>query len=277
MSAVAGNAANLVSTTPDTADNTSLNSYRFAGQAPAAGGGSDVEITVGGTSAIASLANPAAPVPADVAAINAQLQAQGITTVTAVLDQANTISFQGTANFSISDDHLAAGSYVLDGNSAVATQNGVDRLTAPQQATRQINLGDSVSIGVDQTAQTIFDHRNTDDSLAPDNVFAALNSLRVALLNNDTAGISAAQTSLDTASQYLNTQDVFYGATENRLSAAVSQIDSQNTSLQQQISAMRDTDVAKAAETLTAAETQDQAALAAEAKFPRTNLFDYLG
>ena len=159
-------------------------------------------------------------------AINAQLQSQGISTITAVLDQtqANTISFQGSATFSISDDHAASGSYVLDGSSAATAQSGVDRLTAPQQATRQIEVGDNTLIPVDQTAQNLFDHRNVDDSPAPENVFVALNSLRVALLNNDSAGIAAAQTSLDTSSQYLNAQDVFYGATENRLTAAVSQI-----------------------------------------------------
>jgi flagellin-like hook-associated protein FlgL len=212
-------------------------------------------------------------------AINTALQAQGITSVSAVLDltQANTISFQGSTDFSIFDDHLASGTFVLDGNAGATLRNGVDRLIAPQQVTGRVDLGDHTAITVGQTAQDLFDHRNADDSLAPDNVFAALNSLRVALSNNDTAGISAAQTSLDAASQYLNSQDVFYGSTENRLDAAVNQLNTENVGLQQQISAMRDTNTVQAAETLTEGETQQQAALDAEAKFPQTTLFDYLG
>jgi flagellin len=112
-----GGASNLVNiTTPDTSSNTGLNYYTFTGQA---GGGSHVEVTVGGTTAIATLTAPAAPTQTDVDSINAALQAQGITSVAAVLDQtaANTISFQGSTSFSVSDDHAVANTYTLDGNS----------------------------------------------------------------------------------------------------------------------------------------------------------------
>jgi flagellin-like hook-associated protein FlgL len=279
VSASAGNTANLVDTALQVSDNTGLNTYQFTGQTPAAAGGSDIGITVGGTTATATLADPTAPTQGDVDAINAALRTQGITSVSALLDLSgagNTISFQGTAEFSISDDHLVSGTYAANGNSFAGVQNGVDRLVA-QQATRQIDVGNHTSIAVDQTAQDLFDHRNADDSPAPDNVFATLNSLRLALINNNTDEISAAQTSLDTASQYLNSRDVFYGSVTNRISAAVTQLNTQNVSLQQQISSIRDTDVVAAAVTLTSAETQNQAALDAEAKLPRTTLFDYLG
>ena len=279
VSAIATTARNLVDTTTDLVDNSGLNNYQFAGQAPAPGGGNDIQITVGGVNVTATLPDGLGTADqANVDAINTAIQTAGITGVTAVLDQtqAGTISFQGPANFSISDDSLASGTYVLDGNSAGTAANGVGRLTL-QQATRQIDLGDNTFTTVDQTAQDLFDHRNADDSLAPDNVFAALNSLRIALTNNDNAGITAAQTSLDTASRYLNSKDVFYGAAENRLDAAVTELNTENVSLQQRISSIRDTDTVQAAETLTAAETQDQAALAAEAKLPQTTLFDYLG
>ncbi len=279
ISGVAGIAGNLVSATQETIDNTSLNSYDWAGQAAAPGGGNDVEVTAGGVTATATLADPAAPTQADVDAINSALQAQGITNVSAILDlaQSGTISFQGSTNFSVSDDHLVAGTFALDGNSAVTPQNGVDRLVAPQQVTGQVDIGNHTFITVAQTAQDLFDNRNADDSVASDNVFAALNSLRIALTNNDTAGITAAQTSLESASGYLNSQDVFYGATENRLDAAVNQLTAQNTGLTQQISALRDTNTVQAAETLTQVQTEEQAALDAEGKFPPVTLFDYLG
>lgn len=280
VGAVATGAPNLIDIVPAAVDNTGLNNYQFSTPAAAQGGGNDVQITVGGINATATLPDGLGTADQiNVDAINSALQAAGITTVAAVLDQtqANTISFQGVADFSVSDDHLTSGQYVPDGNSTGTALNGVDRLVSPQQVTSEVDIGDHTFITASQTSQDIFDHRNADDSLASDNVFAALNSLRIALTNNDTVGITAAQTSLETASQYMNTQDVFYGAAENRISAAVNQLNSENVALQQQISAVRDTNTAQAAETLTQAETQEQAAIEADAKLPQTTLFNYLG
>jgi flagellar hook-associated protein 3 FlgL len=186
---------------------------------------------------------------------------------------------QVSGRYIFSGDQSVTQPYALDLNQpANVPQNGVDRLlTTPVTATRKIEVANRSLIPVDLTAQDLFDHRNNDDSLATDNVFAALNSLRVALTNNDQAGITAAQTSIETASTYLNSKETFYGSTLNQISAATTQISSANTNLQQQISSIRDTDVVQTAIELTAAETQSQAALAAEAKLPRTSLFDFLG
>src|SRR5262249_17220033 len=146
-------------------------------------------IIVGRSSAIAALPNPAAPTSADIAAINDALAAQGITSVSAVLDQATPgrISFQGFGDFSIYDDSAVSGTYVMDGSStrAAVPPNGVASLLGtPIKPSRQIELSDRVFPTLDQNAQDLFDHRTSaDDSLATDNVFAALNSLRVALDN----------------------------------------------------------------------------------------------
>lgn len=191
----------------------------------------------------------------------------------------------GIANTKVAGRYIFSGnqdgspSYALDLNQPVnIPQNGVDRLlTVPVTATRQLELSNHVMTVVDQTAQDLFDHRNSDDSLANDNVFAALNSLRVALANNDGSGISNAQTSLETAQSYLNSKQAFYGTTLNKISSASTDLASENVNLQQQISAIRDTDTVQAALQLTSAQTQNQAALTAESKIPRTTLFDYLG
>ena len=50
-----------------------------------------------------------------------------------------------------------------------------------------------------------------------DNVFAALNSLRLGLLANDTAQITAASASVQLASDRLNTAQAFYGTVQNRI------------------------------------------------------------
>jgi len=187
---------------------------------------------------------------------------------------------QVAGRYVFSGDGDASPSYALDLNQPVTDpQNGVDRLFMPPvNATRRIELSSHSYIPVDQTAQDLFDHRNTDDSLATDNVFAALNSLRVALTTpNNRAGITAAQSALQSASAYLNSQETFYGDTATRLTAAVTQINTENVNLQQQITAIRDTDVVQAALDLASAQTQNQAAMAAGAKIPRTSLFDFLG
>lgn len=181
-------------------------------------------------------------------------------------------------HYIFSGDQSATQPYALDLNQPVnVPQNGVDRLlTIPVTATRQVELSDRTFTTVDQTAQDVFDHRNPDDSLATDNVFAALNNMRVALTNNDTPNILIAQTSLQTASTYLNAKETFYGNAANRLTAATNQITTENNDLTQQISNIRDTDVAQTALALTSAETQSQAAMAAEGKIPRTTMFDFL-
>ncbi len=187
-------------------------------------------------------------------------------------------STQVGGRYVFSGDQDTSQPYSLDLNQpSTVPQNGVDRLITSQTATRQVELADGISIVPDQTAQDLFDHRNADDSLAPDNVFAALNSLRVALTNNDQAGIAAAQSSLQTASAYLNSKEIFYGTAENQMTAAANQISTESTDLQQQISAIRDTDVAQTAIELTSAETNSQAALSAQAKRPNSTLFDFLG
>lgn len=210
-----------------------------------------------------------------------------VTTRTNLADQVQALQSElvGIANTRVAGRYIFSGNqdtspgYALNLNQAPnVPQNGVDRLlNVPVTTTRQVELSNHTSAAVDQTSQDLFDHRNPDDSLASDNVFAALNSLRVGLTNNDQAGIKNAQTSLEAASAYLNSRQAFYGTALNRISSATTQLNNENNGLQQQISAIRDTDVVKAALQLTAAQTQNQAALSAQAKIPRMTLFDFLG
>ena len=170
-----------------------------------------------------------------------------------------------------SGDQSTSPSYQLDS----ASPTGVDRLITTQ-ATQQIQdtSGNSYTIG--KTAQDIFDHRNPDDTVASDNLFAAVNSLQVALTNNDTAGINTALSSLQTASSYLNQQQAFYGNVQDQVATSTTAAQSQNVSLTTQIGAIRDADLTQAAVELTAGQTALTAAYSAEGKLPRTSLFSYL-
>jgi flagellar hook-associated protein 3 FlgL len=153
--------------------------------------------------------------------------------------------------------------------------NGVDRLSAAANtSTVEDPNGATFSAGL--TAGQIFDHRNYDDTYAPDNLFAALTSLTNALNNNDSNGITTALSSLQQAAAYVNTQQGFYGALEDRLTQALSTATTLGASITAQISNIQDTNVAQAAVELTQGQTDLQAALSAEAKVPPTSLFSYL-
>jgi flagellar hook-associated protein 3 FlgL len=220
-----------------------------------------------------------------------------------LLDQARTLAAQGASTTlspterstlaaqveqilnALVDDSRAtfAGQYLFSGDSPsqpaydvnLANPNGVDRLlTAP--STRLIQDSTGVVFAVSKTAQDLFDHRNPDDSLAADNVFAAVNSLRVALANNDQAGTAAAAASIQTAQEYLNQQGAFYGAVQTRISNALDLAQKFQLQWQTALSAKKDTDVAAAATDLAQEQLSQQAAMQAQASIPRTSLFDFL-
>jgi flagellar hook-associated protein 3 FlgL len=181
---------------------------------------------------------------------------------------------QTTVNgrYIFSGDQDTQPAYQLD----LTQQNGVQQLlSAP--ATRQILDPNGVAISVAKTAQQIFDARNPDNTAASGNVFAAINSLRTALLNNDQAGITQAADSLHAADDYLNSQLAFYGEVENRVADATTL--AQKFQIQQQagLSQLRDADIPTEAVQLSQAQVQLQATLSVEATVSQTkNLFNYL-
>jgi flagellar hook-associated protein 3 FlgL len=163
-------------------------------------------------------------------------------------------------------------SYQLD----LTATDGVDQLSNAA-STRQIQDPSGGTFSASQTAQQIFASQNPDGSDAGGNVFAALNNLRVALLNNDQAGITTAQGDLQQASTQLNTAQSFYGNVENRIQNAATNATSFGTQLTTEIGGIQDADVTSAAIQLTESNTQLQAAFQAQGKMPTSSLFDYLG
>ena len=192
--------------------------------------------------------------------------------VTGILQQLVGLSqTQVLGRYVFSGDQPALASYKLD----LTAPNGVDRLITPT-ATRQVVDATGVSFTVAETAQDIFDHRNPDDTLAPDNVFAAVNSLIVALQSNNQAGITTSINSLHTASDYLGSQLSFYGSVQNRIQDAQTYSTNYQVQLQTELSQVQDADITQAAIQLSQSSTQLNAAMSAEAKMPRTSLFDFL-
>ncbi len=179
---------------------------------------------------------------------------------------------QVQGRYILSGDQDLSPSYQLD----LTAPNGVDQLsTAP--STRAVQDPAGGSFQASQSAQQIFDSRNSDNSLASDNVFSSLYSLRTALLNNDQPGISAALSSVKLASTHLNNSQSFYGNVLSRISTGSAFSDQYDTRLQTQLSGLQDADVATDAMILTQANTQLQAAFESQAKMPTQTMFNFLG
>ncbi len=188
--------------------------------------------------------------------------------------QAEMVSFSQTqvqGVYIFSGDQGASPSYQLDSSSPT----GVDQLTEAT-ATQQIQNSAGGGFASSLTAQSIFDTRNADGSVASDNVFAALNTLQTALANNDATGVANCVSSLKQASARLNTSESFYGVVEQRVQQAQTYASNYDTQLQTQLGQKQDADVAAEATELTQANTQLQAAFETEARMPTKSLFDYL-
>lgn len=188
--------------------------------------------------------------------------------------QEQLVSFSRTQSggqYIFSGDQDGQPAYRLD----LANPNGVERLlTAP--STRLVENPGGGAFVPSKTAQDIFDHRNIDDSLAPDNAFAALNNLRVALLSNDTNAIGAATNSVKQASGWLNTCQSFYGAVENRIQNATDFTNRYAVQLETEISQKQDADIIAASLELSQGNLQIQAALQMRGSIPHTTLFNFL-
>jgi flagellar hook-associated protein 3 FlgL len=176
-----------------------------------------------------------------------------------------------SGRYVFSGDQDGAPSYQLN----LAAPTGVDRLQLAS-ATSLLQGPGGARYSISLSGNVIFDHRNADGTPAADNVFAALNGLRVALLANDTKGIANSNAAISTASTYMNDQLAFYGQAQNRVSSDLDQLQNDKLQLQTELGSKTDADMTKAITDLTEGTTQLQAALSARAKMPHTSLFDVL-
>jgi flagellar hook-associated protein 3 FlgL len=175
------------------------------------------------------------------------------------------------------------GRYIFSGDADQSPAYQLDLTSATGVQTLQISSATRTVAGpggstfpVALTANDVFDARNPDGSPASNNVFAALNSLRVALTSNDDAGIKSAISSLDLASKHMNDQLAFYGQTQSRIAAGLNDAQNNDVRLQTELSKRQDADMTQEITELQQAQTQMQAALEMRARLPRTTLFDLL-
>ncbi len=197
---------------------------------------------------------------------------------------------QVQGRYIFSGDQAGSPTYQVDLSSADGS--GVDTLQTPA-STRLIEDPAGGTFAASKTAAEIFgpvtqavdasgnpvtdENGNPVYAPAQTNAFYALNTLRTALLNNDTAGINTAINSIKQVATHLNTMQEFYGALEGRIQSANSFATSTDTQLQTEISNLEDADIPTAALALSQANTQLEAAMTMQGKMPHSTLFNYLG
>lgn len=174
------------------------------------------------------------------------------------------------------------GRYIFGGNQDQSTPYQYDATTGAitavtnSTATRVIVDTEVQPVYQSLTAQQIFDPQDATGASTASSTIAALASLATALANNNQPGITSAIASLDTASTWLNQQQAYYGASEQRLASEQNNAANRITTLQTGISGIRDTDVTQAATDLATETTDQSAAYGAEAAISKKSLFDYL-
>jgi flagellar hook-associated protein 3 FlgL len=173
-------------------------------------------------------------------------------------------------------DTTVQGNYIFGGDNPTTTPYTFDGTNPPVAGvanptnTGVITDAEGNSIVPVPTAQQIFDSPSG-------SVFQAVDSLRVALQNNDQTGVTTAAGALNTAATQLNLGAQAVGATEDWISSGTTNASQLLTSLQSQLSGLRDTDVTAASTQLTLEQTAYEAAISAQASLPTKTLFSYLG
>ena len=217
-------------------------------------------------------------------------------TANSVMDQLVTIAAQGATSTATADTRAALaqqvqqleqqlvsiantsvqGRYIFGGDNPTTTPYTFDGTNPPVAGvpnptnTGVIRDAEGTSIVPTLTAQQVFDS-------PAGSVFQAVDSLRVALQNNNQANVVTVATSLKTAATQMNLAAQSYGATGNWISNASDDAARRLTALQGQLSGLRDTDITAAASQLTLDKTAYEAAIASQASLPTKSLFSYLG
>lgn len=185
-------------------------------------------------------------------------QIQGI--ISSVVGQAN-LTYNGAYLFG--GTASTAQPYTADASSPTGyTYNG-------NNGVNSVQIGDQTSVQVNLPGSQIF-------SNASANVLGSLTSLVSALQSGDTTAIGTATNAVSSALSYVSQQRVFYGNAESQLNTQDTYLQQETVTLASQQNSLVGVDLAKAATTLSQAETDNSAALAAAAKVMPNTLFNYL-
>lgn len=176
----------------------------------------------------------------------------------------------------ISDANTSVeGSYIFGGTATSAAPYSADSSSATGYSyngnnnSNQVAIGDNLKIQVGLPGSQIF-------SNASNNVIGALSSLVSALQSGDTSTISTATSAVTSAIGFVGQQQAFYANAETQLNAQETTLQQDTVTLSSQATNLVGINEADAATTLSQAETQNSAVLAAAAKVLPNTLLNYL-
>ncbi len=175
----------------------------------------------------------------------------------------------GLANLSYQGQYVFAGTatttapYVADSSSP----SGVDYVGNSE--TNQITVGNGLAVQTNLPGSELFSNSSND-------MFQAIQDLITNLQSGDQTGISTAVGELTDASNYVDSQRVFYGNAINQLESQTTYLNSETTQLAQQQNTLGAADLPTAISSLENAEISRQATLEAISQTQQTNLFSYL-
>jgi flagellar hook-associated protein 3 FlgL len=184
-------------------------------------------------------------------------QVQGI--LSSVVSQANTsvggvYLFGGTGTSTpYTPDSSSSYGYAYNGNGDV----------------NSVAVGDDMSVQVNVPGSQIF-------SNSSNNVLGSLSNLITALQSGDSSAISSATTAVDSAVNYVGQQQVLYSNAESQLNSQETNLQQDTVSLSSQANNLIGANLATAATNLSQAEVENSAAMAAAAKVLPNTLLDYL-
>lgn len=138
-------------------------------------------------------------------------------------------------------------------------------------SSRQAEDSNGVRFRVARTAEEIFADPGGNSA------FAAVKGLQTALETNDVAAVEAGLLALQSARDHVGRQQTVYGTTIGEVIGAIDGTRHQELRLRTSISAVEEADLVEASLNLNHTRIQQEAALSARARLPRTSLFDYLG
>ncbi len=173
------------------------------------------------------------------------------------------------ANTTVGGNYLFGGTvtgtapYTADPTSSTGyTYNGNNN-------SNSVAIGDNLNIPVNLPGSQVF-------SNAGNNVIGALSSLVTALQSGNSASIQTATSAISSAINYIGQQQGFYSNAESQLNAQETSLQQDKVTLSTQATNLVGIDVATAATALSQAETDNSAALAAAAKVLPVTLLNYL-
>lgn len=177
-------------------------------------------------------------------------------------------SVVGQANTSVAGSYLFGGTstatpYTADPSSPTGyTYNGNNDVNS-------VAIGDQTSVQVNVPGSQIF-------SNSSNNVLASLSNLVTALKSGNSTDIGNATTAISSAISYIGQQRVVYGNAESQVNSQETFLQQDTVTLASQQNNLIGVDEATAAVNLSQAETDNSAALAAAAKVLPNSLLNYL-